>query len=111
MGRFLAVILSCLVSLSLTAGTAARAAEPIGCIAPDVAASLGYADDNRDQVPSEDGEAAAHHHGGCHGDQIGEPAKEGSTTEVHLRTARPVLPNAKARVSTPTDPAHRPPKA
>src|SRR3546814_19570251 len=63
MGRFLALILTCLVSLSLTAGTAARAAEPIRCVGSDAAAHLGYVDDVREQVPSEDDKAAAHHHG------------------------------------------------
>src|SRR3546814_21007529 len=73
MGRFLALILTCLISLSLTAGTAARAAEPIRCVGSDAAAHLGYADDVREQVPSEDDQAAAHHHGSCQGEQVGEP--------------------------------------
>src|SRR3546814_8970211 len=63
MGRFLALILTCLVSLSLTAGTAARAAEPIRCVGSDAAAHIGYVDDVREQVPSEDDKAAALHHG------------------------------------------------
>src|SRR3546814_2511634 len=78
MGRFLALILTCLISLSLTAGTAARAAEPIRCVGSDAAAHLGYVDDVREQVPSEDDKAAAHHHGSCQGEQVGEPEKERS---------------------------------
>ena len=92
MERFLALILMCLVSLSLMAGTVAHAAEPIGCLDSDVAAGLGHADGDRDH-------------------QIGEPVKDGFATQVHLRTAPPFLPNAKGRVSNSTDPAHRPPKA
>lgn len=111
MERLLALILMCLVSLSLMASTVAHAAEPIGCLDSDVAAGLGHADGDRDQVPSDDGKAMPHHHGGCHGHQIGEPVKEGFATQVHLRTAPPFLPNAKGRVSNSTDPAHRPPKA
>src|SRR3546814_17120170 len=104
MGRFLALILTCLISLSLTAGTAARAAEPIRCVGSDAAAHLGYVDDVREQVPSEDDKAAAHHHGSCQGEQVGEPEKVGFATQVHLRTAPPLRTNAKARVSS----AHAP---
>src|SRR3546814_10515462 len=111
MGRFLAFILTCLVSLSLTAGTAARAAEPIRCVGSDAAAHLGYVDDVREQVTSEDDKAAAHHHGSCKGEQVGEPEKEGFATQANLRTAPPLLTNEKARVSSAPDPNHRPPKA
>lgn len=41
MGRLLTLILMCIVSLSLMAGTVAHAAEPIGCLDSDVAAGLG----------------------------------------------------------------------
>lgn len=111
MGRFLALALMCLVSLSLMAGTVAYAVEPIVCLDSDVAAGLGHVDGDRDQVPSDDGKAAPHHHGGCSGHQIGEPVKEGFTAQVHLRTAPPLLPNAKGRVSTSADPTYRPPWA
>src|SRR3546814_5047104 len=100
MGRFLALILTCLVSLSLTAGTASRAAEPIRCVGSDAAAHLGYVDDVREQVPSEADKATAHHHGRCQGEQVVEREKEGFANQAHLRTAPPLLPNAKARVSS-----------
>src|SRR3546814_1155991 len=61
----LPISLMCLVSLSLMAGTVAHAAEPIVCLDSDVAAGLGHVDGDRDQVPSDDGKAAPHHHGGC----------------------------------------------
>ena len=111
MGRFLALILMCLVSLSLMVGAIAHAAEPIGCLDSNVAAGLGHADGDRDEVPSDDGKATPHHHGGCHGHQIGEPVKEGLAVHANLRSAVPLLANAKARVSAPTDPAYRPPRA
>ncbi len=111
MGRFLALILMCLASLSLMVGAIAHAAEPIGCLDSNVAAGLGHADGDRDEVPSDDGKATPHHHGGCHGHQIGEPVKDGFVPVVHLRTASPVLGNATNLVSTLTAPAHRPPKA
>src|SRR3546814_1241344 len=76
MGRFLALILTCLVSLSLTAGTAARAAEPIRCVGSDAAAHLVYVDEVREQVPSDDDKAAAPHHGSCQGEQVGEPEQD-----------------------------------
>src|SRR3546814_6107542 len=97
MGRFLALILTCLVSLSLTAGTAARAAEPIRCVGSDAAAHPGYVDDVREQVPSEDDKAAAHHLGSCQGETVGEPEQEGFATQAHLRTETPLHPNEKAR--------------
>ncbi len=111
MERLLTLILMCIVSLSLMAGTVAHAAEPIGCLDSDVAAGLGHAAGDRDQVPSDDGKATPHHHGGCHGHQIGEPVKEGLAVHANLRSAVPLLANAKARVSAPTDPAYRPPRA
>ncbi len=40
MGRLLTLILMCIVSLSLMAGTVAHAAEPIVCLESDVAAGL-----------------------------------------------------------------------
>lgn len=111
MQRLLPLIVMCLVSLSLIAGTIAHAAEPIGCVDSNVAVGVGHSDGDRDQVPSDEGKAMPHHHGGCHGHQIGEPVKSGFATQVHLRTVPTFLPNAKGRVSGSTDPALRPPKA
>lgn len=110
MGRFLTLILMCLVSLSLMAGTVAHAAEPIGCLESEVAADLGHTSGDRDQVPSDEGKATPHHHGGCHGHQIGEPVKEGLASQTLLRAALPLLANAKVRVSAPTESAYRPPR-
>jgi hypothetical protein len=111
MARFLALILMCLVSLSLVAGTVVHAAEPVGCLDSDVAAGLGHAEGDRDQIPADDGKAAPHHHGGCHGHQIGEPVKEGFATQVPARTSLPITLNAKVLVPASTDPAYRPPIA
>lgn len=111
MGRLLALILICFVSLSLIAGTVAHAAEPIGCLDGDVAAGLGHADGDRDQVPSDYDRAAPHHHGGCHGHQIGEPVDDGVPSRRSPRAALPLIPNAEDRVSASIDPAHRPPRA
>jgi len=100
----------CVVSLSLMAGTVAHAAEPIGCLDTDVAAGLGHATGDHDQVPSDESNAMPHHRGGCHGHQFGELVREGFDTQPHLRLTVPLLANAKIRVSAPTDPAHRPPR-
>src|SRR3546814_19849429 len=86
LGLFRDLCLPCLVSLPLTAGTASRAAEPIRCVGSDAAAHLGYVDDVREQVPSEDDKAAAHHHGSCQGEQVGEPEKEGFATQDRKST-------------------------
>jgi hypothetical protein len=111
MGRFLTLIAICVVSLSLMTGAVAHAAEPVGCLDTEVAAGLGHVAGDRDQVPSDEGNATRHHHGGCQGHQIGEPVKEGFVTQAHLRTPVPLLVNARVRVSAPTDPAYRPPRA
>jgi len=111
MGRFIALVLMCLVSLSLVAGNVAHAAEPIGCLDTEAAVDLGHASGDRDQVPSDDGKATPHHHGGCQGHQIGEPVEEGISPPLRLRASLPVIPNANGRVSAPTDPAYRPPWA
>lgn len=111
MARILPLILMCLVSLSLIVGTVAHAGEPIGCLDSEVAAGLGHAEGDRDQVPSDDEKAAPHHHGGCQGHQIGEAVKEGFSPQPRLRASLPLISNAKARASAPTDPAYRPPRA
>ncbi len=111
MGRLLALILMCCVALSLVAGNVSHAAEPIGCLDTEVALDLGHASGDRDQVPSDDGKATPHHHGGCQGHQIGEPVKEGFNPQLHRRASLPLNPNAKDRVSASTDPAYRPPIA
>lgn len=111
MGRLLTLILMCVVSLSLMTGTVAHAAEPIGCLDLEVAAGIGHTDGDRDQAPSDDGTATPHHHGGCQGHQIGEPVKEGLARPSHRRATMPVFADVAVRVSTPTDPAHRPPIA
>lgn len=111
MGRFLALVLTCLVSLSLVAGTAVHATEPVACIGSEVAAELGHVEGDRDEVPSDAGKATPHHHGGCQGHQIGEAVREESSPQLRIRAILPLVPNAQDRVSTPTDPAYRPPRA
>lgn len=111
MVRISAIFLAFLVALSLTAGAIAHAAEPIGCLDAKVAASLGHEAGDRDQVPSDDGKASPHHHGGCGGHQIGEPVSEGFSPQPRPRTKLPLIPHANGRVSAPTDPAFRPPRA
>src|SRR3546814_11436481 len=111
MGRFLALILTCLVSLSLTAGTAARAAEPIRRVGSDAAAHLGYVDDVREQVPSEDDKEAAHHHGTCQGEHVGDRAKAGFATQAQQRPAHPCLPTPKPPLASRPHPTPPPQKA
>jgi hypothetical protein len=109
--RFIAFVMMCFVTLSLVAGNVAHAAEPVGCLDTDVAVDLGHATGDRDQVPSDDGKATPHHHGGCQGHQIGKPVSEGFSPQLRLRTTLPLIPQANGRVSAPTDPAYRPPRA
>ena len=111
MSRFVALILICFVSLSLAAGGVTHAAEPIGCLDSEMAAGLGHADGDGDQVPSDDGKAAPHHHGGCQGHHFGEPEKEGATHQLQLRAPLPLNSDASDRVSVSGDPAYRPPQA
>ena len=111
MARLLAFILMSFVSLSLAAGNVAHAAEPVGCLDTEVAAGLGHADGDGDQIPSDDGKAAPHHHGGCQGHHFGEPVKAGVTHQLQLRGALPMNSDASGHVSAAGDPADRPPQA
>lgn len=111
MARILPLILICLVSLSLMVGTVAHAGEPIGCLDADVAEGLGHAAGDRDEVPADDGKAAPHHHGGCQGHQIGEPVNAGFIAQSRLQASLPLISNAEARASAPSDSAYRPPRA
>ncbi len=111
MARLFALILMTFVSLSLAAGNVTHAAEPIGCLDSEVAAGLGHAEGDGDQIPSDDGKAAPHHHGGCQGHHFGEPVKEDSAPQLQLRDTLPLHTDTSGRLSASGAPAYRPPQA
>jgi hypothetical protein len=66
MSRFFLALVTICVSLSLTMGAVAHAAEPISCIDETAAQSMGHNPGDGDQVPADSDKAYPHHHGGCH---------------------------------------------
>lgn len=83
-----------MVAVLLWGGSAARAAELIGCIEVSADAA-GHFDGDDDQVPSDPDKGTPHHHGGCHGHPIAVPnvgesilATRGPTDSVGLRLAQ-----------------------
>ena len=112
MARILALIMMCFITLSMTAGTVAHAAEPlIICLGADTASDSTHLAEDGDQLP-DDGKARPHQHGGCHGHhQVAEPvgngvAKSWSTSDIPSLMAR-----ADDLASAAPDPALRPPIA
>lgn len=100
-----------LAGLSFVGSSVVHATEPVRCIDIQQAVQLGHASGDGDQVPSDAEKGYAHHHGGCHGHQIGEPHRvetvAESPSEANLNI--PVL--AGVSPSAPTDPGTRPPIA
>lgn len=109
--RWLSVMLAVLLSVSLTSGVMAHAAEPIACIDSESASALGHFEGDRDEVPSDAGKSAPHHHAPCHAHQIAEPARDNGIGLVSMIKSLLPLSRAAAGPSTPTDPAYRPPRA
>lgn len=109
--RWLSVMLAVLLSVSLTSGAMAHAAEPITCIDSEFASALGHFEGDRDEVPSDADKGTPHHHAPCHGHHIAEPARNSGIGLVSMTKSLLPLIRAAAGPSTPTDPAYRPPRA
>ncbi|GLR47643.1 hypothetical protein [Sphingomonas astaxanthinifaciens] len=76
MRRILPFLSALMLVLVLWTGSAAQAAEAIGCA--EVAASAeGHFDGDGDQVPADGDKATPHHHGACHGHCVGVSLEEG----------------------------------
>ena len=109
MSRLSTFFLYVAVLLSLGMGSVAHSAEGPKCLDARSAVALEHVSGDRDQVPADAEKGYPHHHGGCHGHQIGVPAK----LEVVPQSIEPrVLPrpwdfNRMARA--PSGPTLRPP--
>lgn len=112
MARILALIMMCFITLSMTAGTAAHAAEPlIICLDADTASDPGHMAEEADQLP-DDGKARPHQHGGCHGHhQVAEPAGNGVGKSWSTDDIPSLMARADNLASADPDPALRPPIA
>jgi hypothetical protein len=105
------MLLLVVAGLSLVFGSVSHATEPVRCLSTTEATELGHSTGDRDQVPSDSEKGFAHHHGGCHGHQVGEPT---ATKTVHpslVTSTVGVLDAADRQTSAPTDPGLRPPIA
>lgn len=71
----LAILLSVLLASSFGAAAIAHVAEPIGCIDKAEATFDGHTAGDADEGPADSEKGYAHHHGSCHGHQVGEPAR------------------------------------
>lgn len=80
-------------------------------ISAATAMAAGHHDGDRDQVPADADKGYPHHHGTCHGDQIGLPMMSRVimlTTDDHSGR---VFPAQLACAGLGSDPALRPPQA
>lgn len=104
-------MLAILLSLSLTGGTLAHAMEPVTCVDTQVASQLGHFEGDRDEVLGDEDKGTAHHHGGCHGHHVAEPARDGMSGLLTMPRSMPRFKYTAGGASTLTDPADRPPRA
>lgn len=113
MARILAIMMMCLVALSVTAGAIAHTAEPIVvCLESDVASDAGHDGGSDEQRPSGDNKAMPHQHGGCHGHhQVAAPVGDELGAKWLVSASLPAIGNIAGLVSAGTDPALRPPRA
>ena len=90
-------------------GSVSHAMEPTRC--PIVAqTSLGNAGNGHQKVPGSD-KGFAHHHGGCHGHQLGQPATSDKAQPVFTTSVIIRHDVANLVALTTTDPGLRPPIA
>jgi hypothetical protein len=110
MQRLSALFLCLMLALSLGFGSVAHAAEGPG-VEVSTATSIGHADGDGDQVPADSQKGYPHHHGGCHGHDIGVPMTPNAVTTVAgLRATLSAWDKGPVPLA-PSDPALRPPQA
>lgn len=111
MRRLFLMLAAIFVSLSLTGGAIAHAAEPVACIDTSTAASMGHTTGDADQVPKDAEKGYPHHHGGCHGHQVCDRVSEAVVvTGFHTAVSLPLRSLLFVPLAT-ADPALRPPIA
>lgn len=112
MSRLLIALTFICVSLSLTMGAIAHAAEPISCIDETTAQSMGHSPGDSDQVPADSDKNYPHHHGGCHVHQqaLDRAVVPQLTIAIDRNLSLPPFLSKYLPTST-VDPALRPPIA
>lgn len=110
MHRLAAFCLCLMLVLSLGCGSVAHAVEGPG-VEVFAATSIGHADGDGDQVPADSEKGYLHHHGGCHGHDIGVPMTPDPVASVTGLRAIPSAWNNGPTALAPSDPALRPPQA
>ena len=109
--RWFTVLLAVLLSVSLTTGAMAHAAEPIGCITDEVASPFGHFEGDRDEVPSDAGKGTPHHHATCHGHHVSEPAQDCEFRIIGVTASSLPFARTVDGPSAPIDTTYRPPRA
>ncbi len=90
MRRFLNLVGTLMLFVLVFTGTAAHAAEAVGCI--EVSSnSAGHFEGDRDQVPADADKGAPHHHGGCSGHHVAVPATFDGAQIASGEEGRPAL--------------------
>jgi hypothetical protein len=105
------MLLFVVAGLSLVLGSVSHATEPVRCLSTTEATQLGHSTADRDQVPSDSEKGYAHHHGGCHGHQIGEPTATKTIYPALITSTIGVRDGADRHTSALTNPGLRPPIA
>lgn len=110
MQRLSALLLCLLLALSLGFGSVAHAVEGRG-VEVSANPSIGHTDNDGDQVPADDQKGYPHHHGGCHGHDIGVPMGLNPIPSLTgLRVTPPAWNNGPMALAS-SEPALRPPQA
>lgn len=105
------MLLFVVAGLSLVFGSVSHATEPVRCLSTTEATQLGHSTADRDQVPSDTEKGFAHHHGGCHGHQIGEPTATKTVHPALVTSTISVRDAAERHTSASANPGLRPPIA
>ena len=98
-------------ALSFVTGSVSHATEPVRCLSTTEATQFGHSSGDRDQVPSDSEKGYAHHHGGCHSHQIGEPTATKAIQPALITSTIGVRDAADRYTSASTNPGLRPPIA
>jgi hypothetical protein len=111
MRRLLALLCFLGLVFSISAGSLAHAAEPVGCLDTVEASLLGHSASDADQVPGDAEKGYPHHHGGCQDHFVGMPVADDADLSP-LELANALAPSRPAALH-PVDrnSLRRPPRA
>jgi hypothetical protein len=110
MRRLLPLFACLMLVLNLWAGTVAHAAETMVPLENASSMNWEHSAGDADEVPADADKAVPHHHGLCHGHDVGVPLEFSAPMQVAIAGLRGVRA-VRALGATQTDPAQRPPNA